>query len=156
MLFVWIQSELVLLLCCIPPLFSLLLLFLTHIILNMCTNPIFLKEIKEVRCLLQLDLDCALSDCSDSPGKALSAHSDSSPAPFLSQLIVVVDFLCFHDNVLHSHLSVSSLISPPSLSDSLAPPVKAGGRWAGLWRGAGGGGGEPDQRATAGDVHHLW
>ena len=35
-----------------------------------------------------------------------------------SRRIVVVDFLCFHDNVLPSHLTVSSLISlPPS------PPV---------------------------------
>lgn len=77
--------------------------------LNVCNWTLF--DIT-ARCLLQPDLDRALSDCSDSSGKALSAHSDSPPAPFLSQLIVVVDFLCFHDDVLPSHL-FSRLFSSP-------------------------------------------
>lgn len=43
---------------------------------------------------------------SDLPGKALSAHSDSPLAAFLS-VQSSSRFFCFHDNVLRSYLSLS-------------------------------------------------
>lgn len=89
-------------------------------------------------------------------GKALSAHSDSPLAPFLLAHSSSSRFPLFPwQRAPFSPLRLIARLHHPSLSFFLSPPVKAGDGGARLWRGQGGGGGEPDQRAAAGDFHHL-
>lgn len=82
----------------------------------------------------------------------LCSFTSSSPAPLLCfSQHVVVHFLCFHGNV---PLASLWLLAQPRLPCVFV--VETGGGGDGLWRGEGGGGGEPDQGAAAGDLHHLW